>query len=249
MTLLHDLAFTVHLAVGVCALLVFWVPLFTRKGALNHRRFGRAFAWVMYAVAGTGMVMSLVDIHQPLASHAPGLSVGAAEAGAVIRQIRTQALFLFSLSVLVLTTTRHGWLVALYKNDRRVLRRPAHVGLCTGLLVVGLGLSIVGWQGGQILLMVFGVFEMIIAGNYLRFIYKAGLGVREWVVEHLGALIGSGIGAYTAFFVFGGTRLFQSLFQGSFSDASIVLWVAPGVLGGVAIAVLSRRHGRGLQRR
>jgi hypothetical protein len=60
---------------------------------------------------------------------------------------------------------------------------------------------------------------------------------KQWVIEHLGAMIGSGIGAYTAFFAFGGRQLFENL-----GNVQIIFWVAPGVIGSIAITILSRNY-------
>lgn len=244
MKLIHDLAFQVHVVVGAMALLIFWVPLIVRKGSLDHRRFGRWFASLMYAVAGTGLLMSLLDLYQPLAMHVTGLSLDTEAGAAAAAELRGWAWFLFSLSVLVLTTTRHGWLVVQHKQDRSALRSPVHLGLCSLLVLVGVLLL---WQAmlrSEVLMAVFGGFEVFLGLSYLHYIFKPSLAPKEWWTEHLGALIGSGIGAYTAFLVFGGNTLFQSIFGGSFSTVSIVLWIMPGLIGGVAIAWLTRYYRR-----
>ncbi len=57
---------------------------------------------------------------------------------------RRSAIFLFSQSILVLTSTPHGWLVILNKEDRSILPGPTHVALCSSLVAVGLTLFISG---------------------------------------------------------------------------------------------------------
>ena len=146
--------------------------------------------------------------------------------------------------MLVLATTRHGWLVINHRDRRDVLRAPVHQSLLTALLVVGAALLVTGIPRGELLLIVFGLFECSLAVSMLHYSYKKELAPREWWMEHLGGLIGSGIGAYTACFVFGGTRLLESLFGTTYADAEVVLWIAPGVIGGVAIGLLTRRYRR-----
>ena len=242
MYLIHQAALYLHIAVGACALLLFWVPVFTRKGNLDHKRFGRYFATAMYVVAFSGIAMASLDLLLPLDMHGIGLELVGEEADDAKSYVRNFALFLLSLSFLVLTTTRQGWLAILHKADRGPLRHPLHSALCITLMAVGLALLINGIATGSILFILFAGLEIVAGINCLRYNFKATLEPKEWWIEHLNGLIGSGIGAYTAFTVFGGSRLFSSLFTGSFADAAIVLWIAPGVIGAIAITVLSRRY-------
>lgn len=240
---LHQLAFYLHISIGALSLLIFWIPMFTKKGSLDHKRFGRYFAVAMYAVSISGLLMSSMDLLFPFAGHLPPqFDQGDAARTAVAAAIRERAVFLFSLSVLVLTTTRHGWLVILHRDNRQVLRRPVHVGLCAALVMVGGALLVQGARNGEFLFMGFAVLELFVGVGALRYAFKDTLAPKEWWIEHLGSLIGSGIGAYTAFFVFGGSRLLAQFLQGGFESWSLVFWFAPGVIGSIAIGVLSRQY-------
>ncbi len=238
----HQFALYIHIAVGSCALLVFWIPVFTRKGNLDHKRFGKLFGYAMYAVSFSGILMASLDLLYPLTMHAQAAKLNVEQTVIVVSQIRSSALFLLSLSILVLHSTRQGWLAIRHQADRQALRSAAHTVLCVSLAVVGLVLFIAGFVRGSVLFCVFGMFEVVSGVNALRYNFKRELKPKEWWVAHLGGFIGSGIGAYTAFFVFGGRRLFAALFDSAFSDVSIVLWVAPGVIGGLSIAYLSRSY-------
>lgn len=239
---LHEFALYLHIAVGSCALLLFWVPVFTRKGALDHKRFGRYFAWAMYTVSFSGFVMSGLDLLFPLAMHAAGLELSPEAEADAIRQIREFGLFLFSLSVLVLASTRHGWLTILHKEDREPLRRPTHLALNALLVVIGVILLIAGINSGTILFMAFGGLQVASGIGNLRYIYRKTLRPKEWWLQHLGGLIGAGIGAYTAFTVFGGRRFFEEIFSSNFDSMAIFLWVGPSVIGVTAITLMSRHY-------
>lgn len=242
MLFLHQLGLYLHIAVGSCALLLFWVPVFTRKGNLDHKRFGRYFAYCMYAVSFSGIVMSTLDLSFPLAMHAPGLELSDEEAQSVSQQVREFGLFLFSLSILVLSSTRHGWLTILHKSDRTPLRHPLHLALNVSLSAVGVVLLSVGYSTGNVLFMVFGALELAGGIGNLRYVFRKELRPNEWWIQHLSGLIGSGIGAYTAFAVFGGRSLFEELFASNFENLSILLWITPGVVGTIAIKYLSRHY-------
>ncbi|MEX0618180.1 MAG: hypothetical protein WDZ76_11345 [Pseudohongiellaceae bacterium] len=244
MQFVHQFSLVMHAGIGAVALLLFWIPVIARKGSLNHRRFGRYFAGAMYFVAGSGLAMAGSDLLFPLASHGIEQSVSDEVKQRLSAEIRHAALFLFSLSILVLASTRQGWLVILHKRDRTALRAPAHLLLCGSLVLVGLLLLIVGTATGQPLFMGFAIVELIVGVNLIRYALKAELKPREWWNEHLGGLIGAGIGAYTAFFVFGGSRLLEEFLTGGFEGVMIIFWTGPGVIGGIAIALLSRHYTR-----
>lgn len=239
---LHQFALYLHIAVGSCALLLFWVPVFTRKGNIDHKRFGRYFACCMYTVSFSGIVMSSLDLIFPLAMHADGIDLSAEEAESVTQQVREFGLFLFSLSILVLASTRHGWLTILHRGDRTSLRHPLHVALNGGLCVVGAVLLLIGYNTGNVLFMIFGVLQIGTGTGNLRYSYRKELRPKEWWIQHLNGLIGSGIGAYTAFAVFGGRTLFEELFASNFENLSIFLWITPGIVGTIAITYLSRHY-------
>jgi len=242
MLIIHQAALYLHIFVGAFALCLFWVPVFTRKGNRDHKRFGRYFSCAMYTIAFSGLVMSSLDLIFPLTMHAADLNLEGLEAERARIEIRSFGLFLFSLSVLVLTTTRHGWLTILNRQDREPLRRPLHLALNAALITVGVVLFAVGINVDSILFMIFGALQIVTGINNLRYIFRKELRPKEWWIQHLNGLIGSGIGAYTAFAVFGGRRFFEEIFTSNFESLSVFLWIAPGVIGGVAISLLSRKY-------
>ncbi len=242
MLLFHETALYIHIAVGACALLLFWVPIFTRKGNLDHKRFGRFFAMGMYTVSISGIVMSSLDLMFPVAMHAPGLELTPERAAEVGLQVREFGLFLFSLSILVLTSTRHGWLAILHRDDRTPLRHPIHLGLNALLVTVGIVLLIVGINTSTILFMIFGPLQIVAGLTNLRYIFRNEIRPKEWWIQHLSGLIGSGIGAYTAFAVFGGRTMFEQIFASNFESYSVFLWITPGIVGTIAINVWSRKY-------
>ena len=241
---LHELVTRLHIVVGSCGLILFWIPVFSRKGNLNHKRFGRYFANVMYAVGCSGIVITSLDLLYPVAMHAPGLQLSAQQAAELSREVRDFGLFLFSLSLLVLLTTRQGWLSINGRDDRSALRRPAHLALCAAMIFAGMGLAANGFATSSVLFIGFGAFQVFTAVGALRYALKPNLRPKEWWTEHLGGLIGSGIAAYTAFFVFGGLNFMSSVFGDTVQGYSIILWVAPGVFGGIMIAQQTVKYRR-----
>lgn len=244
MHIIHQLAMYLHIAVGACALIVFWIPTLARKGSPNHRLYGKLFSWGMYAISFSGLLMSSLDLLFPIAMHAQDIQLSPGQAEDYRYEIRRSALFLFSLSILVLASTRQGWLSIIHKTDRKPLRSKHHIALCASLLLVGCTLLTVGIWTGTIVFIVFSILQIVTAARYFHYNFRAQIRPKEFWIQHLGGLFASGIGAYTAFFVFGGSRLFNILFAELYSQYSAILWVAPGIIGGIAIAVTSKHYQR-----
>jgi hypothetical protein len=233
MIFIHQIALYVHIAGGFAALFLFWIPMFARKGSAIHKRIGRYFAMLMYMIGLSGLLMSSMDLLIPEALHPDSSVTG----------IRNMAMFLFSLSLLVLASTRHGWLTANHRENRQPLRQPLQLLLQGALLSCGAGLLGLGLMRSNPIFIAFGLLEIALSTSMLRYTFKAQPLPKQWWTEHLTGLITAGIGAYTAFFVFGAVSLMESLFA-QLPRLQMLVWVGPGVIGGVAITVISRHYRR-----
>lgn len=233
MFLIHQTAVYLHITGGIVALLLFWIPVFAHKGSPIHKRIGRYFALLMYMIGISGLLMSSMDLWMPDTFH-PDRSAAAT---------RNTAVFLFSLSLLVLTTTRHGWLTINYRDDRLPLRRPLQLFLVGTLLLSGIVLFGLGLTRADTVYIAFGSLEVAVSAGMLRYTFKQHTHPREWWIEHLSGLFASGIGAYTAFFVFGAFTILEPAFI-VLPWLPVLVWVGPGVIGGIAIAVVSRHYRR-----
>lgn len=237
---LHSILFIGHILFGSAALVLFWIPMMTRKGQLNHVNFGRYYSTTMYAVALTGALMASLVLSSP-SIHAQWAEEGQLT-DEIVTAIRTQAGFLLYLSLVSYTSTRHGMAVLKAKSDRRQLRTPIYLGPLVALIAGGMVCFYAGWNTNRTLLMVFGVLGIAIGTGMLRYCLRAAIKRNQWVIEHLGAMIGSGIGAYTAFIAFGGRTLFSGL-----GMWQLVFWIAPGVIGGIAASVIANRYAKKLK--
>ena len=90
-------------------------------------------------------------------------------------------MFLLSLSVLVLSSTRQGWLSIIHKDDRAPLRTPIHNILLLGLVAVGVTLGVYGLNSGSILFMILGVLQIAIGVSSLRYNCKEGASTQRVV--------------------------------------------------------------------
>ena len=239
MTAFYQILTYFHVATGAIALVVFWMPIVVRKGSALHVRTGRWFARAMYAVSLSAMMMSAMLLLVPGLAHPPAAGLSPEEMASYVRQYRVGGLFLMLLSVLVFASVRQGLLALAARRDPARIRSTGHRALIVTLGALGLASAVTGIRFESILLIVFGLFSIYASVNMMRVTFRAHLSPHEWVIEHFGGIMGAGIGAYTAFFVFGGRTLLGSLLDGNWI---LVPWLAPTVIGITAISWLTRRH-------
>lgn len=235
----HQLLLAIHIGFGAIALLLLWVPGLSRKGSQLHIQSGRWYVFAMYTVAITAFTMSVLVLADPIGVRFPNKDFSAERAADIAAQMRRFSLFLLLLSVLVLASLRHGILVLKVRANREQLRGPMHLTLMISLVGVAIAVGVVGLMAGQTLLIVFSLVGLLGGIGMFRYSFKKEIRRKEWIIEHLGSLIGSAIGANTAFFVFGGSRFLGEAFSGSWM---LIPWLAPAVIGTIIIEVLARRY-------
>ncbi|NCP66521.1 MAG: hypothetical protein GW836_18045 [Paraglaciecola sp.] len=240
---IHSLLFVMHIMFGGMALVLFWLPVATRKGGLDHIKFGRYYARIMYCVAASGALMALLVLAAPLTIKAADIKADTDLVAASL-YYRLFWLFLLYLSLMTFVLIRHGVLVVQNKTVQQNMRSPMHLVSLGLLLLGGLALVYIGIQNNFILHIIFGVLGSILGWQMLRFCLAQQVSATQWLIEHFAAFIGSGISAYTAFISFGGQRLFDDL-----GYWQLVFWVAPGVIGGTASWLLARKYRRNIDGR
>jgi hypothetical protein len=214
MSVFHTVFWALHLAAGVAALFLFWVPALTKKGSPVHRRAGRWYAAAMLTVLVTAVVL----------------------AGQFLLQGRVVfGAFLLFLGVITGTSLWNGWRVLRLKREpaRYAGRTQRFVGALN--VVGGATVMAVGWAPAAPLLLDFGPVGFLIGGPMLLARGRAADDPRWWLREHLTGMIGSGIAAHVAFLVFGGRQLLGLQVGG----AGVLLWVVPLVAGTLAIIALN----------
>lgn len=241
MTTLHSMLVGSHIAVGSVALALFWVPALARKGSPLHVRAGKYYAVAMYFVSITAFVASIIVLADPLGIRRPGEIFEPERAAALAARFRMFSLFLLMLSVLVFTSLRHGIAALRERQSPGTLSRPGHKALIAALALLALIVGTLGIVEGQLLLIIFGGIGLAASWGMFRDLRLKQPSASELVVAHLNGLIGSGIGAYTAFFAFGGSRFFSDLLPGQWQ---VVPWVLPAIVGTLAINRLARRFGK-----
>ena len=239
MTTLHTLLVTVHITIGALALGLFWIPVMAKKGSPMHVRAGRIYVIAMYAVAITAFLASILALIDPIGIRRPGEVPNPEQAAELASGFRMFSLFLLMLSVLVFASLRHGIAALRERRQPGALNQVSHKFALGALAVLAVIVGSIGIRNWQLLLIIFAGISFAAAITMYRDVRNRQLKGRELVVAHFNGLIGSGIGAYTAFFAFGGARFFADVLTG---QLQVIPWVLPAIVGTFAINRLRRSY-------
>ena len=237
---LFDGVVFIHVLAGIIAIATFWLPTLARKGGPLHKRVGRYYSYAMYSVALSALLLCSVRLFSPLPLLPADLTAAAPER--IARFVaRSQMIggFLGVLAILVIANVRHGLLVLAAKAERVQLRAPAHLLLLVVLLLAGSIGTYAGFSRGFVLLQIFGPLAALNAVGMARYSFKTSLTPRQWIIEHLGNLLGAGIATHTAVLVFGAGRIVNQWLPAGYE---LLPWVAPGVIGIIASQLYSRHY-------
>ncbi len=238
MYVLHQTLLISHIIMGIIAMVAFWIPLIAAKGGLVHRQSGTIYAISMYIVSSFGIVMSIMSYADPIGTHIQYATLTTEQQTQAIQQTQALSMLLVTLSLLVFCNLHHGLQVLKAKDSRSKLKTPLHIGALLGLACFGANLFYQGLSREIVIYWVFGALSMYSAYGMLHYIFKSQLKTREWMIEHLAYICGSGIGLYTAFAAVGGRHWLAEFFPG---QSQLVFWIGPGVFGGIAITIASYR--------
>ena len=211
MSYLGEISRYIHVLFGAIGLAAFWVPVFARKGAVNHVRFGKIFLWSAYIVLGAASIALLIRVADLV-----NRGVGPADEPTLYSYI----VFLGYLTFVTFVTVRHGVGVLRLKQDPAGLHTKLNVGLAYGAIAASTSIVLYALLFSpplRILLFALSPIGFGVGFGNLRYMKGNTPSRRAWMYEHLGAMIGAGIAFHTAFAVFGSTRLF---------DIGLTGWVA-----------------------
>ena len=226
--MIHDLfriLIALHITTGATGAISFWIPVIGRKGGANHRLWGKIFTRVLLATGSFAICMSLLTLIDPLTTH-PHLA-GQFDAEFIRGIFGWMMLFL---GVLTINLTWYGWLCVQHKHNRAAMREWRNVALQPLLILAALNCAIQGILIDQVLMVAISFVGFATAFTNLWFLYKPKAGPKDWLKEHLKALVGSGISVYTAFMAFGSIRILPAL------ALNPLMWAIP-LTTGVSIII------------
>lgn len=210
-----SLLLAIHILCGSTALLSLLFPFLSKWGGTLHRRTGWVFSLAMGGVSLTAWALSAIRLGDGRAGN------------------DADAIFLAHIGLLSGASVWMGIRAARLKQriDRKSWFDIAWPG---ALLLSSAGILIAGMARRDALWIVFSVIGGMGALGPLRYLLKPAGSRQEWMVQHLGSMGTGAISAVTAFFVVNG--------QGwGLGDSALILWMAPGILGGAVISMLSAR--------
>lgn len=207
-----------HVVTGAVGLTAFWGPIVTRKGALNHRKWGRAACYGFLGAGVLAIAMALLSLYGPDHRHPE-----------VTDRALYEGLFgwmMLYLGVLTIGFVDYGLAAVKHSRNRRALRSARYQSVIAAVVMSGAWCGFYGFKVGHplmVLVAFIGIAAMMIQQVY---IWRAGDPLRNtYIGEHFRALIGMGISAYTAFLSVG---LIRYVPEHVFNPA---VWAGPSVIG------------------
>ncbi len=238
MLMVHKLSLYVHILLGVVALVVFWLPVASRKGSPFHRQAGKLFTLCMWTIGITGIIMCAIVWYDPIAIRYPEQSIALDKIDQLIQRHRLMSEFLMLLSILVLVSVKHATLVLKARNNRQRLKSWHHLSLNSALGIMAVMVLQNGLASNFLLYTIFGGVGLFASAGTFYYIFKPQLKQREWLIEHMSSIVGAGIGVYTAFFAVGGRHLLNELLTGNWL---LIPWTVPSIVGTLAIVIYKKK--------
>ena len=207
--LLFSIFKVIHIIAGFTALLVFWLPIVTKKGGKAHVRSGWVYVIAMGAVAISALVMGIWRI-----GFDPDKTVESV----------AFAWVLIFISILSSATAWYGIRVLRYKNRKAAHRQPVDLLFPALLVASGAAMSLYGATIDFTLLTWFPFIGIFLGTTQLVYWLRPPGRKLHWWFEHLGGMLGCCIATITAFTVFGAPRLL------GLSSVHPLVWFMPTIV-------------------
>jgi hypothetical protein len=216
LTLFHTLVVT-HIVFGAVGLVSFWVPVIGRKGGPLHKVWGKVFAWSIIGAGCVAVGLATCTLIDPLGTH-PHLTDKAFVRGIF-------GVMMLYLAILTLNLAWYGLQTIANKRNHGANRRGLNLVLQPLLLIAATACAMEGVIIGQVLMVGMSVIGFATVATNLAFMLNAKPGPKDWLREHVKAIVGAGISVYTAFFAFGAVRIMPEI------ALNPILWSVPLITG------------------
>ncbi|MEM7660212.1 MAG: hypothetical protein AAF399_29160 [Bacteroidota bacterium] len=222
MQLISQILLFLHIAAGFLSLGIFWIPIFTKKGGINHRHLGKLYLIFMWVVVISAALLSVKNV-----------LVGRYQMAAY-------------LGFIALITARPLWYGVAILNQKKGLSpsfQAKHLWFRAAILLASAALISFGiyLEGKNVAVLMF-IFGGLGMADLPRFLKDAKQPVTDanWLKQHIVGMCTSGIAAYTAFFVFGANQFLAGLLPGYWA---VIPWVAPTIVGTIGIKYTLKKYG------
>ncbi|MFD0917838.1 hypothetical protein ACFQ14_15645 [Pseudahrensia aquimaris] len=218
-----------HIITGAIGIVAFWVPVTTVKGGSKHVLFGRIFAVCMLMTGTFAIGISTSTLLVPLETHP------AFDDAALVRGIF--GWMMLYLALLTINLAWFGWQAAWNKRDHAKNWEWRNLVLQVLVTVTAVNCLVQGILIGQVLMIGISFVGFATVATNMWFLMKEKPGPRDWMMEHIKAIVGAGISVYTAFLAFGAVRFMPSM------ALSPALWAVP-LITGISLIVYHQRRVR-----
>ena len=230
---LFNIILIVHVIAGAAALISCWGSVWTRKGGPAHRRWGAVFTTAIYVASFMALGMGALSLRWPLAMH-PQLTDAPLYRGLF-------GWMMIYLALLTISMTRYGLKMIANKRDHAANRHWTMVLLQIAVLATGTNCLVQGIFLRQPLMIGVSIIGFGTTATYLWYMFRKAPAARDYIPEHLKAMLATGIAAYTAFLSVGLIELFP---DHAFNPA---VWVLPTIVGVGLIGYFLRSLRRGVR--
>ncbi|MGG7621663.1 DUF2306 domain-containing protein [Bacillus coreaensis] len=198
-----------HIAAGFLALILFWIPLVTKKGGKVHNKVGWVYVFAMAFVSFSAFYMGCYRVLFDETADATKVSF---------------SWFLIFISILSGATCWYGIRVLRFKKRKERHRSWIDLFVSSLLLISGIGIAWYGFKIGTSLITYFPLLGVFLGGSQLYYWLRKPVKNMHWLFEHLSGMIACSISTVTAFTVFGAPRLLN------IPSSSLFLWFLPTVI-------------------
>ena len=216
-----ELCLILHVVAGACGLVLFWVPVASRKGAHAHRYWGRLFCALMLVTSAMAASMGVCTLLAPRATH-PHLDMPPEQVAGIFGWM------MIYLAALTVSLVWHGQRTTRTRHQPAERRAAADLAVQALVLVLALQCARTGWQLHMPLMMAMPVIGVASVATNLWYLLRPAPPAKAWLMEHVKALVGAGISVYTAFTAFGAVHLLPA------AALHPVTWSIP-LLAGIAL--------------
>jgi len=213
-----QLLLIIHISAGFTSIILFWVPVLSKKGSKLHIKSGKFYVYTMWIVTITAAILSVKN-----------LFIGRV----------TTAIFLGFISLITAKPLWHAISVLNRNSNTERLRKIKLVlNICIVSWAVFMLYYALSTAPGHILMYIFAILGLTAIPELVRGANRI-IPERNKIQIHAVEMTNTAIAAYTAFFAFGGRQFFSSILTG---NLMIIPWVLPGVLGTFANIYLVRKY-------
>jgi uncharacterized membrane protein len=218
----------VHIALGVMALITFWLSGFSRKGSKLHTGSGKIYLLAMTGILISSSIMIVLFSIRP---KPPGEHF-----------LNYLAMFLGYLVVITSTSVWCSWRAIRDKKDWLKFTGPVYKALMFLNALSGLIIAYVGLFETDKMALIFVGFSLIglnSAWGMWRFARTPPGDPRWWLKQHFGSMIGNGVATHIAFLSIGLPKLLPMLSGPLLQNLA---WLGPLSLSVLAGIYLNRKY-------